>query len=132
VPKAKKTAPADGRKAVDAYLKALPKDSRAALTRLRKDIRAAAPEAEETIAWRMPAFRQGKILVCYAAFKDHCSLFPMSATALREFADQLKNFSLTKGTIHFTKDTPIPPVLVRKIVKHRIAESETKLDRGRR
>jgi uncharacterized protein YdhG (YjbR/CyaY superfamily) len=122
----------DGSKTVTAYLSALPNDARAALERLRNDIRAAAPKAEELIAWKMPAFRQDKLLVCYAAFKDHCSLFPMSATQLREFAAPLRNFTLTKGTIHFAKDKPIPSALVRKIVKSRLAEIEAKQARGRR
>ncbi|MBM3330697.1 hypothetical protein FJY68_02455 [candidate division WOR-3 bacterium] len=132
-PQATKGATADaGVKAVDAYLKALPKDSRTALSRLRKDIRAAAPKAVELMAWRMPAFRQGKVLVCYAAFKDHCSLFPMSPTQLREFAAELEGFTLTKGTIHFTGEKPIPSALVRKIVASRLAEIEAKQARSRR
>lgn len=122
----------DGSKTVIAYLSALPKDARAALQRLRKDIRAAAPDATELIAWGMPAFKQGGLLVGYAAFKDHCSLFPMSATQLRKYAAPLRNFTLTKGTIHFTKDKPIPSAMVRKIVKSRLAEIEAKQARGRR
>ena len=119
-------------KTVAAYLASLPQDSRTALEKLRKDIRAAAPDATELIAWGMPAFKWGKLLVGYAAFKDHCSLFPMSATQLREYAAPLRNFTLTKGSIHFTKDKPIPSALVRKIVKSRLAEIEAKQARGRR
>ena len=132
MPKAKKTTPADGRKAVYAHLKALPKDSRAALDMLREDIKAAAPGAEETIAWRMPAFRQGKVLVCYAAFRNHCRLFPMGARQLREFAVPLMDFTLTKGSIHFTRAHPLPSTLVRRIVRSRLADIEVRQTRTSR
>jgi uncharacterized protein YdhG (YjbR/CyaY superfamily) len=115
-----------GGKTVDAYLGALPKAARAALQKLRKDIRAAAPRAEELIAWSMPAFKQGKLLVGYAAFKDHCSLFPMSLAVMHRFATELKDYSTTKGSIHFTASKPIPSTLVRKLVKARIAENDAR------
>ena len=115
-----------GSKAVAAYLAALPKDSRAALQRLRKDIRAAAPGATELIAWGMPAFKQARLLVGYAAFKEHCSLFPMSLAVMHKFATELKDFSTTKGSVHFTTLKPIPAALVRRIVKTRIAENDAR------
>jgi len=109
---------------VAAYLAALPKDARAALQRLRKEIRAAAPNAVELIAWSMPAFKQGRLLVGYAAFKDHCSLFPMSLAVMRDFAAELKGYGKTKGSIHFTTSKPLPSTLVRRIVRARIVENE--------
>jgi uncharacterized protein YdhG (YjbR/CyaY superfamily) len=123
----------DGDKAVAAYLAALPKDSRAALQKLRKDIRAAAPDATELIAWGMPAFKLGRLLVGYAAFKDHCSLFPMSVAVMHRYAAELKKYVTTKGSIHFSTAKPLPATLVRRIVKARIAENEARqADRGRR
>ena len=123
----------DGGKSVAAYLAALPKDSRAALQKLRKDIRAAAPDATELIAWGMPAFKQGRLLVGYAAFKDHCSLFPMSVAVMHRYAAELKKYVMTKGSIHFSVAKPLPATLVRRIVKARLAENETRLaNRSRR
>lgn len=120
-----------GAKAVADYLASLPGDSRLALERLRREIRAAAPGAEELIAWGMPALRQGRLLVGYAAFKDHCSFFPMSGTLVREYADLLKGYTTTKGSIRFTTARPLPSTLVRKLVKARLAENEAKPVRGR-
>jgi uncharacterized protein YdhG (YjbR/CyaY superfamily) len=91
--------------------------------KLRKDIRAAAPEATEGIMWGMPGFRLDGYLAGYAAFKDHCSFFPASATAIRRFAAELKNYRTTKGSVHFTASKPIPAALVRRMVKFRIAEN---------
>lgn len=120
-------------KTVAAYLASLPKDSRAALQKLRKDIRAAAPDATELIAWGMPAFRQSKLLVGYAAFKDHCSLFPMSVAVLHRYAAELKKYVTTKGSIHFSGAKPLPATLVRRIVRARIAENEARqANRSRR
>ena len=107
------------------YLASLPRDARTALQRLRKDIRAAAPDAVETIAWSMPAFRQGKLLVGYAAFKDHCSFFPMSGNVIGRYSAALKGYTTTKGSIHFTPGKPLPSRLVRSIVSARIAENRT-------
>lgn len=111
---------------VRAYLASVPKDARAALEKLRKDIKAAAPEATEGIMWGMPGFRLNGYLAGYAAFKDHCSFFPASATVISRFAAELRNYSTTKGSVHFTASKPIPAALVRRMVKARIAENETR------
>jgi uncharacterized protein YdhG (YjbR/CyaY superfamily) len=116
----------DGGKTVAAYLAALPKDSRVALQRLRKDVRAAAPDATELIAWGMPAFKQGRLLVGYAAFKDHCSIFPMSVAVMRRYATELEKYITTKGSIHFSAAKPLPTTLVKKLVRTRIVENETR------
>jgi uncharacterized protein YdhG (YjbR/CyaY superfamily) len=122
-----------GSEAVAAYLAALPRDARAALQKLRKDIRAAGPDATELIAWGMPAFRQGKLLVGYAAFKDHCSLFPMSVAVMHRYAAEMKKYVMTKGSIHFSVAKPLPATLVRRIVRARIAENEARqANRSRR
>jgi uncharacterized protein YdhG (YjbR/CyaY superfamily) len=109
---------------VDDYLAALPEEPRAALEELRKTIKAAAPEATETISYQMPTFKdQGRFLVSYAAFKDHCSLFPASGAVMEALGEELKPYFSGKGTLRFTADKPIPAALVRKIVKTRIEEN---------
>jgi uncharacterized protein YdhG (YjbR/CyaY superfamily) len=114
---------------VEDYLAALPKESRLALERLRTTIRRAAPEATEAIAYQMPAFRhRGRFLVSYAAYKDHCSLFPASGAVLEAYGDELQPYLSGKGTIRFRADEPLPASLVRKIVKKRLEE----LDAGGR
>jgi uncharacterized protein YdhG (YjbR/CyaY superfamily) len=118
--------PAEQIKALNKYFASLPPASRATLEKLRKSIRAAAPDATEGISYGMPTFRHHGGLVAYAAFKDHCSLFPMSGTLIDELADELKGYVTSKGTIRFEIGTSLPAALVRKIVKARIAENETK------
>jgi uncharacterized protein YdhG (YjbR/CyaY superfamily) len=109
---------------VQDYLAALPPEPRAALERLRATIKAAAPDATETISYQMPAFkRDGRFLVCYAAFKSHCSLFPASYAVMEKLAVELKPYVSGKGTIRFTAEEPLPAALVRKIVKLRVEEN---------
>jgi uncharacterized protein YdhG (YjbR/CyaY superfamily) len=107
---------------VDDYLAGLPEAPRAALEKLRKTIRAAAPEAT---SYQMPTFKQdGRFLVSFAAFKAHCSLFPASAKVLEAHGEELKPYFSGKGTLRFTPDKPIPAALVKRIVKTRIEENE--------
>lgn len=109
---------------VEDYLAALPQEPRAALEKLRKTIKAAAPEATETISYQMPTLKdQGRFLVSYAAFKDHCSLFPASKAVMEALGEELKPYFSGKGTLRFTADKPIPAALVKKIVKTRIEEN---------
>jgi uncharacterized protein YdhG (YjbR/CyaY superfamily) len=109
---------------VDAYLAALPEGPRLALEGLRRTIRAAAPEATETISYQMPAFKDhGRFLVAYAAFKDHCSLFPASHAVMRLLGEELEPYFSGKGTLRFTAERPIPAALVKKIVKARLEEN---------
>ena len=94
-------------------------DKRAALETLRKNIKAAVPKAEECISYGVPAFRlNGKFLVAYAAAKNHCSFFP---GAVIEQLKEMKDYDTSKGTIRFPANKPLPPALVRKLVKLRIA-----------
>jgi uncharacterized protein YdhG (YjbR/CyaY superfamily) len=117
----------DKPESVEVYLAALPDDARAALEKLRKTIKAAAPEATETISYRMPTFKlRGRFLVSYAAFKNHCSLFPASEAMLEAYGEELKPYFSGKGTIRFTTDKPLPSVLVKKLVKARIEENEAR------
>lgn len=109
---------------MDDYLAAVPGESRGALEELRKTIREAAPEAEETISYRIPTFKHHGSLVAFAAFKDHLSFFPMSSTILDHHADEVAPYRTSKGTLQFAADDPIPGDLVRRIVKERIEENE--------
>ena len=109
-------------KDIDDYLARLGDDKRAALQKLRKDIRAAAPRVEECISYQVPAFRlDGKMLVWFAAAAKHCSFFP-GAYPLVKCASDLKKYSTSKGTVRFSPDKPLPATLVRKLVRARIAE----------
>ena len=115
-----------GARAVDAYLARIPVDKRAALQDLRRIILSVVPSAEETISYGMPAVRKNGVLVYYAAFQDHCSFFPGSVRVLRKFAAELTPFAAGKGTLRFTPQRPLPPLLVKRIVKERIRENEAK------
>ena len=109
---------------VDDYLATLPEDRRAAVQELRETIKAAAPEATETIAYLMPALRtHGQFLVSYAAFKRHYSLFPASEAVVEALGDELTPYLAGKGTIRFPAGAPIPVDTVTKIVKIRLAEN---------
>lgn len=93
---------------------------------MREAIRSALPaEAAETISYRIPAFKCKRVLVWFAAFSDHCSLFP-TASVIEEFKRQLKGFSTSKGTIHFPLDKPLPTALIKRLVKARVAQNERK------
>jgi uncharacterized protein YdhG (YjbR/CyaY superfamily) len=112
---------------IEARLAALPTGQRDALQALRQTIAAAAPEAEETISYAMPAFRyHGRALVSYDAFKAHCSLFPMSATLIERYREELAGFATAKGTLRFTPEHPLPKDLVERIVRERMAQIDAR------
>ena len=117
----KKRTPA---KTVDEYLAALPEAQRAALEKVRKAIREAAPQAEEVISFRMPGYRYKGMLVYFAAFEDHLSLFGAGKTLVKEFSEELEAFDVSGSTIHFTPEHPLPAALVKKMVKARVRENE--------
>ena len=109
-------------KSVEEYLAGLPEPARGVLNQLRAAIRSAVPpESTETISYRIPAFKHKKVLVWFAAFSNHCSLFP-TASVVEAFKSELKGFSTSKGTIHFPIDKPLPTALVRKLIKARVAQ----------
>ena len=115
---------------IDETLAALPPDQRMALQALRETIAAAAPEAEETISYSMPAFRyHGRALVSYAAFKTHCSFFPMSASMIESLHDELAGFATSKGTLQFSPEHPIPAELVERMVRERVAQIDARRQR---
>ena len=110
-------------KTVDEYFATVPQQSRNLLKKLRLAIRSVIPKgATEVISYRIPAFRQKKIIVWYAAFSDHCSLFP-TAAVIERFKDELKAHKISKGTIQFELGKPLPIGLIRRIVKARLAET---------
>ena len=108
---------------IDEYLAALSEDKRAALEKLRKTIRAAAPKAEECISYQIPAFRLNGMLVGFGATAKHCAFYLMSSTTVEAHKDELEGYDTSKGTIRFQADHPLPAALVRKLVKARIAEN---------
>ena len=113
-------------KTIDEYFSGVNADQRAALQKLRQTIHAAAPKAEECISYGIPAFRlNGRALVFFGAWANHCSFYPGSSTTLKKFRSDLKGFPITKGTIRFSPDNPLPITLVKKLVKARIAENRT-------
>lgn len=112
---------------VESYLAACPEPHRTTLEKVRATIRAVVPkEATEGISYGMPCFRYKGALVGYAAFKEHCSFFPMSATLLDEFAGELGEYRTSKGTLQFAVDKPLPATLLKKLVKARVAQNEAK------
>jgi uncharacterized protein YdhG (YjbR/CyaY superfamily) len=110
-------------KTIDDYLASVNADHRGALEKLRKAIHAAAPKAEECISYGVPAFRlNGRLLVGFGAWANHCSFYPMSSTTLKKFQRDVKNFQTSKGTLRFSPDEPLPSSFVKKLVQARIAE----------
>ncbi len=89
---------------------------------MRQAIRADAPEAEEVISYQMPAFKQNGVLVWFAVFKDHIGFFP-TALGVEEFKEELSGYVVSKGTVRFPLDKPIPLDLAKKIVTFRVKEN---------
>ena len=113
-------------KNVDEYLAGVPQPARSTLSKIRAAIRSAVPpEATETISYGIPAFKHKEVLVWFAAFANHCSLFP-TASVIEAFKDELKGFTTSKGTIQFPTNKPLPAALVKKMVKARVARVESK------
>ncbi len=127
----KKAKSGDGKAALEAYLARVPEPHRTSLEKVRAMIRAAAPkQAEECISYGVPAFCHQGALVGYAAFKKHCSFFPMSAALLDEFADDVAPYRIAKGTLQFAPDKPLPAVLVKKLVRARAQQNDAKSKRS--
>src|SRR6266404_5929100 len=116
-------------KSVDEYLAGVPEPARSTLAKIRAAIRSAVPpEATEGISYGIPTFRYKGPLVWFAAFSNHCSLFP-TASVIEAFKSELKGFTTSKGTIHFPTDKPLSAALVKKLVKARVAQNESKKQR---
>ncbi len=113
-------------KDVDEYLSDVPDESRAALEKLRKTIRSAAPQAEEGISYGVPTFKHLGGLVGFGAAKTHCGFYVMSPAVMEAHKDELGAYDTSKGSIRFPFNKPLPAALVRKLVKARIAENEVR------
>lgn len=99
---------------------------RTALEKIRKAIQDAAPKAEESISYGMPAYKLNGVLVYFGGFKTHCSFFPAGNSVIKKFSEELKSYKTSKGTIQLPIDEPIPVSLIKKMVKERIKENETR------
>jgi uncharacterized protein YdhG (YjbR/CyaY superfamily) len=120
-------------KTIDEYLAGTNADQREALEKLRQTIHAVAPKAEECISYGIPAFRlNGRSLVFFGAWVNHCAFYPGSSATLKKFRDELRDFQTSKGTLHFSPDKPVPVALVKKLVKARIAENNNRENKKRR
>jgi len=109
---------------VDDYLSRLPDEPRAALEKLRQTIKSFVPDATEVISYQIPTFKyQDRMLISYAAFKEHCSFFP-GAAPIEAHRDELKSYQISKGTIQFPASKPLPAALVKKLVNTRLEENK--------
>ena len=114
---------ANAKSQVRAYFAATPPKARAALKKIRATILTVAPRAQEAFSYRIPAFRlDGEPLVWYAAFKNHCSLYPMTAAIRRRLGADLDGYETSKGTVRLPLAHPMPAALIKKLVRARIAE----------
>ncbi len=113
-------------KNVAEYLARVPQPARGAFRKMREAIRSVVPpQAVETISYGIPAFKHKRVLVWFAAFSKHCSLFP-TAAVIDAFKHELQAFPISKGTIKFPLDKPLPLALIKKIVRARVAQLGTK------
>jgi uncharacterized protein YdhG (YjbR/CyaY superfamily) len=125
----RKAKPSRAPKTIDEYLAGVPEPARSTLNEIRAVIRSAAPPgATEIISYKIPAFKHKQVLIWFAAFANHCSLFP-TAAVIDQFKNDLKGYTLSKGTIQFPTDKPLPSALIKKMVKARIAQIEGKKSR---
>ena len=109
--------------AIDEYLRALEEPKRGTLQTLRRTILEIVPEAEQVISYRVPAFRVGgKTIAGFAAFKDHLSYLPFSGSVLGQLGDELEGYAMTKSSLHFPVDRPLPKALVKKLIRVRLAD----------
>ena len=110
-------------KTVEEYLSSLPADKKRLVKEMRKTIKAAAPEAEELISYNMPALRFHGMLVYYAAWKEHIGFYGVSASIVNVFKKELAPYKISRGTVQFPLDEPLPVDLITKIVRHRVQEN---------
>ena len=110
---------------VDEYLAGVPKEARVTLEKLRKTIKAAAPMASESISYQMPMYKHHGMVIGFAAFKDHCSIFP-GAAVMDAHKEELSRYDTSKGTIRFPAGKSLPTALIKKLVKARIKENEAR------
>ena len=124
--RAKAAVKSSSKSEVDDYLADVSPEARATLEKLRETIRAVVPGAVEVISYQIPTFKlDGRMLVSYAAFKNHCSFFP-GAAPIKAHEDELKSYQTAKGTIRFATSKPLPAALVKKLVKTRLKANEAR------
>jgi uncharacterized protein YdhG (YjbR/CyaY superfamily) len=112
---------------IDKYLADVPEKDRIALEKLRHTILSTLPKAEEVISYGIPCFKlNGRAVVGFAAFKNHCTYFAWSGSVLGQLKKELSKFSYSKSGIHFTSEKPIPATLIKKIIKIRLEENKLK------
>lgn len=108
---------------IDDYLSAVDEPNRGTLETLRRTILEIIPEAEQVISYQVPAFRvRGQTVAGFAAFKTHLSYLPFSGSVLSQLADELDRYTMTKSSLHFPVDRPLPKGLVKKLIKARLAQ----------
>jgi uncharacterized protein YdhG (YjbR/CyaY superfamily) len=123
---AAKPKPIAAPKNIDDYLAAVPEPARGTLQKVRAAIRSTVPPGTtETISYKIPAFKREEIIIWFAAFANHCSIFP-TARVIEQFNNDLKPFTISKGTIQFPTDKPLPAALIKKMVKARLAQIASK------
>ena len=109
---------------VDAYLAGIDEPKRSTLQALRRTILEIVPDAEQVLSYRVPAFRvQGKIVAGFAAFQNHLSYLPFSGSVLPQLTDELETYTMTKSSLHFPVDQPLPKPLVQKLIEVRLEEA---------
>lgn len=109
----------------DEYLAGIPEPQKAALERVRQFVRRAVPDAEEGVSYGLPAFRyRGRPLLGVRAGKNHLSVFPFSPEAVDAAREALAGFDLSKGTVRFTPDAPVPDAALEELLRHRVREIE--------
>jgi uncharacterized protein YdhG (YjbR/CyaY superfamily) len=115
---------------VDQYLASVPEPSRSTLSSIRATIRSIVPpDTTETISYMIPMFKYKGLLIGFAALQTHCSLFVTDPSVMQLFKNELKSYDISKGTIRFPADKPLPSPLLKKIVKARIAQNEARKKR---
>jgi uncharacterized protein YdhG (YjbR/CyaY superfamily) len=120
-------------KTIDEYLASVNAHHCDALQKIRETIHAVAPNAEECISYGIPAFRlNGRSLVFFGAWANHCALYPGSSATLKKFRNELRNFQTSKGTLRFSPDKPLPVALVKRLVKTRVADVTDSANKNRR
>lgn len=111
-------------KTIDEYIASQTDEAKMMLQKIREIVVEISPNAEEVISYNMPAFKLcGRVLIYFAGFKNHCSLFPANAGLIEKMEPELKNYKTSKGTIQFELDKPLPISLIKKIVKIRVKEN---------
>jgi uncharacterized protein YdhG (YjbR/CyaY superfamily) len=118
---------------IDAYLAKVPEPHRSTLRTVRSTIRAILPDAQECIAYGVPAYKVDGVGVAgFSAYKNHCSYFPMSGSVFSAMPDDVAKYTITKGALHFAVDKPLPATLIRKLIRTRLGQIAEKSRTRRR